>query len=313
MDGILNINKPSGWTSFDVVAKVRRLSGEKRVGHGGTLDPLATGVLPVFLGQATRFIEFTARHTKSYRATVRLGVTTDTYDSSGATLAEADPSGITQHQASDALKLFAGRISQRPPAFSAVKVSGTRAYKLARKGKEVVLPAREVEVYRLAILDWRLPCFTLDVECGPGTYIRSLANDLGQALGCGANVASLVRLASGPFKIGDSISMETLEKTFADGNYRSILLPLDWAMTHLSRLILGNEALQDMLQGKPVFVPLTAGGEKYEGIYRTYTVDGAFVGLLKAREDGRLQPYKVLARPFTGNANAFYPHPRPLP
>lgn len=182
MDGILNINKPSGKTSFSMVALARRLSGERRVEHAGTLDPEAYGVLPVCLGQGTRVVEFLLGWSKVYRAEISLGVATDTYDATGKIIRQADPSRISRRQFETALGSFCGLISQTPPMYSALKYRGRRLYELARAGIAVSRESRQVKVYQLKLIDFRLPLVTIEVECGRGTYIRSLAHDLGELL-----------------------------------------------------------------------------------------------------------------------------------
>ena len=225
MDGILNINKPQEMTSFSVVACVKRICGERHAGHAGTLDPLATGVLPICLGQATRVIEFLFDETKTYRAQVELGITTDTYDSTGKVLRTADPSGVSREMIEKALVKFRGSILQTPPMYSAVKHQGKPLYKLARSGIEVERKSRPTQIHSLEIIDWQPPVVTLDIVCGKGTYIRSLAFDLGEALGCGANMKSLIRLRVGPFNIEDALTLPQLEDVFtrAAGRSTSIL------------------------------------------------------------------------------------------
>ena len=197
MDGILNINKPAGKTSFAVVAMVKRLTGEKHVGHAGTLDPMATGVLPVCLGQATRLVEYLMDTTKTYRAEIELGVSTDSYDREGAVTQKCDASAVTLAQIETALNSFRGVITQIPPMYSAVKHQGKPLYELARAGIDVERKARTAKIYSLEIRDWQNPFLTIEVNCGKGTYIRSLANDLGQALGCGATLSALERSRCG--------------------------------------------------------------------------------------------------------------------
>ena len=186
MDGILNINKPLGKTSFSIVSMVKRLSGESRVGHAGTLDPAASGVLPVCLGQGTRVIEFLLDAPKAYRAEIEFGVVTDTDDATGKIISRGDPSGINRRKLLSALDSFRGLISQTPPMYSAVKHHGKPLYKLARQGIEVERKSRLRWIYRLELTSWQPPLATIEVECSKGTYIRSLAHDLGQLLGCGA-------------------------------------------------------------------------------------------------------------------------------
>jgi len=217
MDGILNINKPWGKTSFSIVAMVKRLSGERRVGHAGTLDPAATGVLPVCLGQGTRIIEFLVDATKAYRAEIELGMVTDTYDASGRIIQRGDPSGISQNQLESVLTSFCGLIWQTPPMYSAVKYQGKPLYELARTGITVERGSRLTEIHRLELVDWQPPVATIEVVCGKGTYIRSLAYDLGQALGCGAYLKSLIRLRCGLFDIREAVSVPQLEDAFRYG------------------------------------------------------------------------------------------------
>ncbi len=211
MDGILNINKPSGKTSFSIVAQIRRLTGERRVGHAGTLDPEACGVLPVCLGQGTRVIEFLLNLSKVYRSEISLGVTTDTYDATGKIIQQADPSRISREQFETALGSFCGSISQTPPMYSALKYHGQRLYELARAGVTVSRESRQVKIYQLKLIDFKLPVVTIEVECGRGTYIRSLAHDLGKLLSCGAHLKSLIRSRYGPFDIADAVSPSQLE------------------------------------------------------------------------------------------------------
>jgi len=186
VDGILNINKPAGMTSFRVVALVRRLSGERRVGHAGTLDPAATGVLPVCLGRATRVVKFLMDTTKTYRAEIELGIATDTGDASGQIVQKGDPFSISREALESALVSFCGSIRQTPPMYSAVKYQGKPLYRLARAGITVERKSRPARIYNLELVDWQPPVFTIEVACGKGTYIRTLASDLGQVLGCGA-------------------------------------------------------------------------------------------------------------------------------
>ncbi len=217
MDGILNIDKPPGRTSYSVVAMVKRLSGERRVGHAGTLDPAASGVLPVCLGQATRVVEFLMATTKVYRADVELGVATDTYDATGQVTFRADASGIAIARLEDALEPFRGAIRQTPPMFSALKHRGQPLYQLARAGVSVERRSRAVTIHRLELISWQPPVAVLEIECGKGTYIRSLAHDLGQSLGYGAHLKNLVRTRCGIFDIRDAVSLPKLEEALQRG------------------------------------------------------------------------------------------------
>jgi len=186
INGILNVDKPEGKTSFYVVARLKRLTAEKHVGHAGTLDPIATGVLPVCFGQATRIAQFISNGSKTYSAQIELGITTDTYDRQGKIVERSDSSQITRHQLEEALSSFRGVIDQVPPAFSALKQGGRRCYEMARAGAKPELKSRKVEITRLELVDCRLPVIEVEIDCGKGTYIRSLAHDIGERLGCSA-------------------------------------------------------------------------------------------------------------------------------
>ncbi len=210
MEGILNIDKPQWLSSHDVVARVRRICGTRRVGHAGTLDPLATGVLLVCVGRATRLSEYLMGQQKVYTATVRLGQTTNTYDAEGEVMAERPFSHITPAAIEQALGLYRGSIEQVPPIYSALKVNGQPMYKLARAGKDVERKPRPVTIYELDLIDWTPPNLELRVVCSTGTYIRSLAYDMGETLGCGGHITVLRRTAVGEFKIADAISLEDL-------------------------------------------------------------------------------------------------------
>lgn len=213
MDGFLNLHKPAGWTSHDCVARVRRLFGTKKVGHAGTLDPAATGVLPIAIGRATRLLQFLPTG-KRYRAIVRFGVTTATDDLEGDVLSQKACPELTLDQIQAVLPQFQGTIEQIPPAFSAIQVDGKRLYDLARAGLAVDVPMRKVEVSQIGVLDWRsgdFPELDLDITCGGGTYIRAIARDLGFVLGAGATLAGLIRTHSSGFDIGESWTVEMLE------------------------------------------------------------------------------------------------------
>src|SRR6478672_6237294 len=224
VQGFLNLNKPTGMTSHDCVAKVRRLLKQKRVGHGGTLDPAATGVLPLAIGRATRLLQF-LRSDKAYRATVRLGVRTTTDDLEGETLsAEAAPE-LALESVRAALPQFVGQLQQIPPAYSAVQVEGRRLYSLARAGEAIEVQARAVEVYGIEVLDWRsgdFPELDLAIACGPGTYIRAIARDLGEVLGVGGTLAALTRSESCGLTLADSLSFADLEAQLTAGTFTPI-------------------------------------------------------------------------------------------
>ncbi len=238
MDGIISVNKAVGMTSHDVVARARRLTKQRRIGHAGTLDPAADGVLPLCLGQATRLVEYLSESGKAYRATIRFGVVTDTYDREGAVTREA-PVTLTEAEIAAALPSFLGEQMQRPPIYSAIKRNGQPLYALARAGQEVIVEPRPVRIDALRIVAWASPDLTLDVECGKGTYIRSLAFDLGELLGPGAHLAALTRTRSGPFTLAMSVTLDALEAALADGSWRDRFYApdealLDWRVAILA-------------------------------------------------------------------------------
>ena len=297
LSGILNVNKELGATSFHVVSFVRKRSGVRRVGHAGTLDPAATGVLLVCLGQATRVTEYLMDLRKTYRATVRLGVSTTTYDSEGEITGTADASGMTEAALREALREFIGEIMQTPPAHSAVKVGGQPAYRMARRGEPVALKARPVQVYRIDVLRWALPDVEIEVDCGKGTYIRSLAHDLGRALGCGAHLEALCRTRVGPFSVDDAVTREELERAFDDGTWTERLQPLDCGLLALPQLTLHIEDEKDIRHGQAVQIDAErlVGVDVSPGLEcRAYAEDGSLVGIIVFDgESGMWRPRKV--------------------
>ena len=283
-------------TSFGVVALVRRLSGERRVGHAGTLDPEATGVLPVLLGQGTRLIEFLAEATKVYKAEIELGIATDTYDASGKITQRCDVSSLTREQVETALSSFSGWVNQTPPMYSALKHKGVPLYRWARAGVELPRKARRVEFSRLEIIDWHLPLLTLEVECSKGTYIRSLAHDLGQKLGCGAHLKNLVRLKSGPFHISDAVNISKLEDAFRQGYWAELIYPMDVAVLHLPMVTVDEDSEKAVMNGRPL--ALVTEGEASGKLCRAYSRDGRFIAILRYDVDrGHWKPEKVFEKP----------------
>ncbi len=274
--GLLNVDKPAGMTSHDVVAIVRRGAGVRRVGHTGTLDPMATGVLVLCVGQATRLAEYLVDSIKRYRARVRLGVETDTYDADGEVVAER-PVTVSRAELEAALEAFRGEREQVPPMYSAVKRGGTPLYRLAHAGEEVEREPRWISIEELALVEWNPPEFTLDVVCSAGTYVRALAHDLGCALGVGAHLAGLRRLASGPFRVEDAAPLETLRAAFKDRTWRKYLLPADLALAHLPAVHLHAAAADQVMHGRDVPASLEASG-----LARAYDPDGRFMAILQA-------------------------------
>lgn len=260
MDGILVVDKPAGWTSHDVVAWVRRLLHIKRVGHAGTLDPLATGVLLVCVGQATRVVEYLMASPKAYRARIQLGVVTDTYDVEGEVVGRYPVPELSRETLQNALARFVGSIRQTPPAFSAIKQGGVPLYRLARRGQAVAPTPRTVTIHRIELLRWEPPFLEVAVDCDPGTYIRSLAHDLGQALGCGATLAGLMRARSGAFTLADAVTPEELAAAAASGTIGRYVRPLQDALTGLIPIVVTETEAAALRQGRPIPVPAAEAG-----------------------------------------------------
>lgn len=248
ISGVLVIDKPVGMSSHDVVQAVRRGSGIRRVGHTGTLDPRASGVLVVLVGSAVRLSEYLSSSDKEYQAVIRLGRETDTYDSEGRTLASSEVN-VSREELEAALQGFVGEFEQEPPPFSAIKVKGKRAYDLARQGKEVDLAPRKITVYSIDLLEWDPPEATISVACSSGTYIRSLAHDLGQVLGCGAMLAGLRRTRSGRFTLRQAVPLSRLEQAFAESGWASYLLPAAEALSDWPSVELSEEQIEAVRHG----------------------------------------------------------------
>jgi tRNA pseudouridine55 synthase len=294
MDGILNINKPSGKTSYAVVAMVKRLTGEKRVGHAGTLDPLATGVLPVCLGQATRLVEYLMDTTKTYRAEIELGISTDSFDSEGAVTQRCDASNVTLEKIETALHAFRGVITQLPPMYSAVKHQGKPLYELARAGIDVERKSRTAKIFSLEIKDFQNPILNIVVTCGKGTYIRSLANDLGQALGCGATLKNLERSRCSIFDIADAVTPERFTEACQSGYWQSLLYPMDSILTRWETVIVNEEKAQSIRNGALISFAENPELKNGSDHCRAYTWDGSLLGILRFdSEKKQWQPEKV--------------------
>ncbi len=285
MNGIIIIDKPEGWTSHDVVAKLRRLLGERRIGHGGTLDPMATGVLPVFVGRATRAVEFMESADKEYLAGLRLGVSTDTQDTSGAVLREC-ACEISEEVLENAISNFRGEISQLPPMYSAIKVGGKKLYELARKGVELEREKRKVVIKKLQIEGRAGEDFLLSVQCSKGTYVRTLCSDIGDLLGCGGAMSSLRRTRAGSFTIDDSITLEKVEKAAAENRAAELLIPVDSLFKEYPIMTL--TAAQEKCCRNGAGFMLSGGSE---GKYRAYGESG-FVALAQVSPKGEFSVIK---------------------
>lgn len=291
--GVLNIDKAPGWTSHDVVARVRRLTGQRQVGHAGTLDPLATGVLVVGLGAATRLLEYATGQPKTYHAVIALGQTTTTYDAEGEVTATSPVPALSVDQVDAALDAFRGLISQRPPAFSALKRDGVALYKRARAGEDVQVEPRPVTIYELALLALDGPQLTLRVRCGAGVYVRSLAHDLGQALGCGAHLAALRRTAVGSFIVEQAVTLDQLADAAQAGALAAQLLPIDALAAPLPRLETTQAEATRLLHGQTLALSAVFPDG---ALVRAYDVHGEFVGIVRADAEHRLwRPHKMLA------------------
>lgn len=274
MNGIVIVDKPAGWTSQDVTARLRRVFGTRRIGHGGTLDPMATGVLPVFVGRATRGVEFFEHAEKTYEAVLRLGVTTDTEDISGTVLEER-PVCVNYEEFEEILRRFRGEIMQIPPMYSALKVGGQKLCDLARKGKEVERQPRPVTIHELKCLEFTGTAARLRVRCSKGTYIRTLCKDIGEALGCGGCMESLRRTSAGAYTIGEAVPLEKLLET---EDPQSCLRPVDSLFTQYPAVTLTEKQALRCRNGNSFSVELASG------TYRAYSRDGEFMMLAKVDE-----------------------------
>ncbi len=294
IDGFLNVNKPEGMTSFNIVARLRHLSSEKRVGHAGTLDPIATGVLPICFGQATRVVSFLIDSNKTYIAQIELGTATNTFDREGEITHSDDPSGVTVAQVEMALAKFQGSIEQIPPSHSALKYRGRRYYELARAGILIEPRPRKVNIDNIALVDCQLPLITIKVVCGKGTYVRSLANDLGSCLGCGAHLKSLARIQCGPFSIEDALSMPEIESAFQQGTWKKLLHPMDSPVLNWKAAIVNKRDEAAIRNGRSI--SLKQDHPHSEEYCRAYSSDGHFIAVLRFIADEKLwHPEKVFS------------------
>lgn len=312
LDGILVVAKPAGPTSHDIVALVRRLTGVRRVGHGGTLDPFALGVLPVFIGHATRMVEYHLGDAKAYRASVVLGARSSTDDLDGA-LTPGEQPAPDRAALEAALESFRGPIEQVPPDHSAVHVGGRRAYQLARQGQRPELAPRSVTIHDLQLSDWDAsdparPIVELEVRCSAGTYVRSLARDLGEQLGCGAYLGALTRTASGPFRLEDARPLEVVRSELAAGRTADLLLPMDAGLAEVPTVRLSAADRDAFARGQVIRATLSeqapvSPAPPPEGpaslpadLVRVVEPSGRLVAMARLR-DGRLYPDKVFLTP----------------
>ena len=269
MNGIVIVDKPQGWTSQDVTARLRRVFNTRRIGHGGTLDPMATGVLPVFVGRATRGVEFFEYAEKAYETTLQLGVTTDTEDISGAVLTQK-PVSVSREELEQALEGFRGEILQVPPMYSALKINGQKLCDLARKGREVERKPRPITIFQLDCLDFDGEKARLRVRCSKGTYIRTLCKDIGEALGCGGCMAALRRVQAGEYTEAESVPLATLLETETPENY---LRSVDSMFRQHPEMVLTAKQELRCRNGN------SFSCDAPEGLYRAYSATGEFLAL----------------------------------
>jgi tRNA pseudouridine55 synthase len=293
ISGALVVDKPVGMTSHDVVQAIRNGTGLRRAGHTGTLDPRASGVLVILIGPAVRLSEYVSASDKRYQAIIRLGGSTDTFDAEGLVTPTKDPVNVTEAQFEEALKTFIGEIEQTPPPYSAVKVQGRKAYEMAREGEEVELAPRKITVHHLEVLEWAPPEVVIDVHCSSGTYVRSLANDLGVMLGCGAYLVGLRRTKSGRFSLRDSVPLRKLQEAFTAGNWYQYLIPAAEALGDWPAVELNPDEVEGVRHGHRVKVV----GDPTETKVRGVSTQGELVALMEItiNEDGsrEWQPKKV--------------------
>jgi tRNA pseudouridine55 synthase len=308
MDGILVVAKAPGYTSHDVVAVVRRLTGTRRAGHGGTLDPFAAGVLPVFLGLATRLVEYHMADDKAYRATICFGASTETDDRDGE-LVPGDRPAPARQAVEAALADFRGPILQRPPSFSAMKVGGRRAYQLAREGAPPALAPRSVSIHRLELIEWdgsdpARPVAVVEVECGAGTYIRSLARDLGERFGCGAYLGALTRTASGPFRIDQAHDLEVVRAAAAAGptELANLMLPIDAGLGGIASVVLNEAEAAAVVRGQQV-KPTARPQAEQNARLRLLDAHESLIGM-GSWKAGRVVPEKIFVGLGDGDGTA---------
>ena len=284
MNGVLLIDKEQDWTSNDVVAKLKGILHERRIGHSGTLDPMATGLLVVFVGRATRAVEFAEGHDKSYRASLRLGSVTDTQDITGTVL-ESRQVNVSESQLAETLESFKGEQLQLPPMYSAIKVNGRRLYDIARSGGEVERKKRPITIHELSLADRDGEDYILDVSCSKGTYVRTICHDIGQALGCGGCMAALRRTKAGGFEVSQAHKLSEVQRYADEGRAEELLLPVDELFAEYEKCSASETAEKRIRCGNEYKTDLP------DGVYRVYSVTGEFLMLGKA-EKGMMKTIK---------------------
>lgn len=287
--GYLVIDKPAGMTSHDVVGRVRRLLGERRVGHAGTLDPAAVGVLPIAVGLATRTVEYLAEASKAYVADVTFGVRTDSSDIDGSVISVEDASHLSLEDVQGALERLRGPQMQVPPMHSAIKIGGRRMYELAHRGELIDLEPRPITIHEIEVVYWESPVAEVYIHCSKGTYVRSIARDLGDALGTGAYMSNLVRVATGPFSLADAVHLDELEELLNTEPWEVIAAHPDASLQDLEAIILGDDAAASWRNGNPVQLEGASGG------VRVYDAGGIWMGVGRADVGNELlRPAKVV-------------------
>ena len=289
INGVLIVNKPTGMTSHDVVNIVRRLFNIRRVGHTGTLDPMATGVLPMLLGPATRLAQYMTHNEKRYQGTVKLGVQTSTYDADGE-IEIVKPVQVSISAIHEALSKYRGEINQIPPMYSAIKIKGQKLYTLARQGITIEREPRTVTIHNIYVLDWQPPDLTLDVRCSAGTYIRSLAHDIGETLGCGAHLRTLKRTVSHGFTLADSHNLDMLKAYAQDGNLMQVLLPPRAALVNMQTAKLTPEQVRAVRYGQPI--PLTTMASTH--VLQAVNEEGDLVAVMITEDTEQWRPKVVM-------------------
>ncbi|HPB58792.1 MAG TPA: tRNA pseudouridine(55) synthase TruB [Candidatus Saccharicenans sp.] len=303
MDGLIIVDKPAGWTSHDAVLKLRKILGEQRLGHAGTLDPLATGILIITVGQATRLFPFLSRIGKTYTGQITLGQATDTYDLLGKPVGERCQQYPDIETIIKATETLTGEIEQFPPPFSAKKINGQRAFELARKGQRPELKPVKVNVYHFLILDYKPPLLTFQIECSSGTYIRSLAHELGQKLGCGAHLSSLRRVLAGPYSEAEAHSLEQIEQLYRNQLTSQFLIPLDYALGWQPAIWIETGSQASFLHGEPlqldnlVKIDLSKSIQTFPPVFRVLTEDHHLLGLARFNPEEKLFEPQVVFHP----------------
>jgi len=300
--GIVLLDKPAGITSNDALQKIKRMYRAARAGHTGSLDKPATGILPICLGEATKFSSYLLNADKSYVSVAKLGVVTSTADAEGEIVETRSVPILKKGELEQVIAQFVGDIEQVPPMYSALKVDGQRLYKLAYQGVEIERQPRSVTIHQIDLLHFNQESFEIQVHCSKGTYIRTLVEDIGNVIGCGAHVSTLRRLSTGPFDEDQMVTMEIIENLAKQGNdvLDELLVPVDSALEHLAAIALSEEATYSLCQGQAVLVSHAPGEKPGEGLVRIYDHNHAFIGVGTINDAGRVAPKRLVK---TNNIN----------